>query len=456
MRLLGHDEILPTVAEVYDRAARRPGVIARPTWMWQRYLEKALELGGDAEFVAVHTSADGVDDGFVHYHVKWVEERSTPSRGTGEVYDLWGVTPAVELALWDYLCNVDLVDEWYAEERPVDDVIQFAVADTRAYRTKWIFDEQWLRLLDVDAALTARRFADVDGAVTIGVSDPAAGTEHRGLERVRRRSQAPRRRRRPRPRRRHRSAVGGLPRRHAVALARRRRPRRRTQSGGGCRSPTTCSPSPRRRTAAATSRVSGIPAKHRRLAIGSADAVASPPPTFPRTTVATSARIREVTMTLTVCWSAKGGSGTTVVAAALALGSTIDSLLVDLDGELPAALGVPEPSGQGLSDWFASDAPERAVLDLAVKVAADDPPRAPWAGSGPPGVGALGGAAHLPRLLTARRDRRRRLRGTAGRPARRAERAGCSSLDRATWRCHAPAGCGDPTAWSSSRSRAEA
>jgi hypothetical protein len=74
-------------------------------------------------------------------------------------------------------------------------------------------------------------------------------------------------------------------------------------------------------------------------------------------------------MTLTVCWSAKGGSGTTVVAAALALGSTIDSLLVDLDGELPAALGAPEPSGQGLSDWFASDAPEGAVLDLAVRVA---------------------------------------------------------------------------------------
>ena len=139
--------------------------------MWQRYFEKAIELGGDGEFVAVHSSPDGIDDGYVHYNVKWVEERSTPPRGTGEVFDLWGVTPAVELALWDYLCNVDLVDEWYAEERPVDDVMQFAVADTRAFRTKWIFDEQWLRILDVDAALTARRYADVDGSVTIGVGD---------------------------------------------------------------------------------------------------------------------------------------------------------------------------------------------------------------------------------------------------------------------------------------------
>ncbi len=180
IRMLGHDEILPTVADIYEAIARRPGVIARPTWIWQRYLEKALELGGDAEFVAVHTSADGVDDGFVHYQVKWVEERSTPPRGTGEVYDLWGVTPGVELALWDYLCNVDLVDEWYAEERPVDDVIQFAVADTRAYRTKWIVDEQWLRLVDVDAALTARRYADVDGAATIGVSDPLLA-QNRGV-----------------------------------------------------------------------------------------------------------------------------------------------------------------------------------------------------------------------------------------------------------------------------------
>ena len=192
MRLLLPDEILPTVVDVYDRAARRPGVLKRSEWMWRRYLEKAMELGGEAEFVAVHTSADGVDDGWVHYSVKWVEARSTPPRGAGEVYDLWGLTPAVELALWDYLCNVDLVDEWYAEERPVDDVIQFAVADTRAYRQKWLFDEQWLRLLDVDTALTARRYADVDGSVAIGVEDTLLPHNNGSVECVRGRRQASR------------------------------------------------------------------------------------------------------------------------------------------------------------------------------------------------------------------------------------------------------------------------
>lgn len=71
-------------------------------------------------------------------------------------------------------------------------------------------------------------------------------------------------------------------------------------------------------------------------------------------------------MTLTVCWSAKGGAGTTVVAACLALESATPSVLIDVDGDLPIALGVPEPGGQGLSDWFASDAPPSAVLDLAI------------------------------------------------------------------------------------------
>jgi MinD-like ATPase involved in chromosome partitioning or flagellar assembly len=55
------------------------------------------------------------------------------------------------------------------------------------------------------------------------------------------------------------------------------------------------------------------------------------------------------------CWSVKGGSGTTVVSAALALSIAAtgqDTVLVDMAGDLPAALGVPEPDGPGLADWL--------------------------------------------------------------------------------------------------------
>jgi hypothetical protein len=71
---------------------------------------------------------------------------------------------------------------------------------------------------------------------------------------------------------------------------------------------------------------------------------------------------------ITVCWSAKGGSGTTVIAATLALTNATNSLLIDLDGELPAALGLPEPAGQGIADWLTSDAPPDAIADLAVEI----------------------------------------------------------------------------------------
>ena len=58
------------------------------------------------------------------------------------------------------------------------------------------------------------------------------------------------------------------------------------------------------------------------------------------------------------CWSAKGGSGTTVVSVALAvlLGQQSDagSVYVDLEGDAPTVFGMPEPDGPGLSDWFAA------------------------------------------------------------------------------------------------------
>ncbi len=71
---------------------------------------------------------------------------------------------------------------------------------------------------------------------------------------------------------------------------------------------------------------------------------------------------------VTLCWAAKGGSGTTVVTAALALGLRRHSLLVDLDGELPAVLGLPEPERPGIVDWLRSDAPPDQLGDLVVDI----------------------------------------------------------------------------------------
>lgn len=55
-------------------------------------------------------------------------------------------------------------------------------------------------------------------------------------------------------------------------------------------------------------------------------------------------------------WSVKGGVGTTVSAASLALvlaqSSPEGVLLVDVAGDVPAVLGLPEPGGPGLAAWL--------------------------------------------------------------------------------------------------------
>lgn len=78
---------------------------------------------------------------------------------------------------------------------------------------------------------------------------------------------------------------------------------------------------------------------------------------------------------LVTCWSVKGGSGTTVVSAALALTfsrlAPAGSLLVDLAGDAPAALGVSEPSGPGIGDWLTApdDVDADAIESLTTPVA---------------------------------------------------------------------------------------
>ena len=75
---------------------------------------------------------------------------------------------------------------------------------------------------------------------------------------------------------------------------------------------------------------------------------------------------------LIACWSVKGGAGTTVVAATLALLSArrTPCVLADLAGDLPAALGLPEPASPGISGWLAAGpgVPADALSRLEVEV----------------------------------------------------------------------------------------
>lgn len=78
-------------------------------------------------------------------------------------------------------------------------------------------------------------------------------------------------------------------------------------------------------------------------------------------------------MSLLTLWSPKGGSGTSVFAAAcsLVLARCTGARLVDLDGDQPAILGLGAEPAAGVADWLAAgpNAPTDALDRLAVEIA---------------------------------------------------------------------------------------
>lgn len=108
---------------------------------------------------------------------------------------------------------------------------------------------------------------------------------------------------------------------------------------------------------------------------------------------------------LVTCWSVKGGVGTTVVSVALATTlariHALDggALLVDLDGDVPATLGLPDPRDPGLSGW--TSAGEEVAADALARLELSVGPHLSLL---PRGLGAPGPAARhevLARLLAA-------------------------------------------------------
>lgn len=175
-RILDPDDILVTVMPLYERFAhRRPGRITRPASFWRRLFRSAIERTSPT-FVAVHTDPDGDDDGYVLYETGWSADDA--QGGTGHVHELFAADDAAELALWSYVCDVDLVRTWKLHERPVDDLVRRAAHDPRSYRVRRIEDEQWLRIVDVELALAVRAYGHVSGSVNVQVSDPLLPANH--------------------------------------------------------------------------------------------------------------------------------------------------------------------------------------------------------------------------------------------------------------------------------------
>jgi predicted acetyltransferase len=160
------------LAKVYDLAlAERPGLYARTEPWWDRLLTDLHSEDGSSQQIRCVLAED--DSGPRAYAVFtstecWDEDAGLP-RGVLEVSEALATDPAATAALWDNLLSRDLVSEFHARMRPVDDPLLYLLADPRRVRSV-VSDGLWVRLVDVGRALAQRHYASpVD--VVIEVAD---------------------------------------------------------------------------------------------------------------------------------------------------------------------------------------------------------------------------------------------------------------------------------------------
>lgn len=173
-------EALDVVDTVWDRCRRRRvGELSRSRNRWEEHLRdpERERAGHSALFVVVHEGRDG-PDGFVTYRMRnlWGTETHRLPETRAVVDDLCGRTPEIEAALWQFVACIDLVDVVQLPVRPVDDPVAWRLAEPRRLKVTSVTDWLWARVLDVPAALEARRYR-AEGEMVVELVDtyrPAA------------------------------------------------------------------------------------------------------------------------------------------------------------------------------------------------------------------------------------------------------------------------------------------
>jgi predicted acetyltransferase len=159
------------LAKVYDLAlTERPGLYARTEPWWDRLLTDLHSEDGSSRIRCVLAEDDSGPRAYAVFTSteRWDDDAGLP-RGVLEVSEAIATDPAATAALWENLLSRDLVSEFHARMRPVDDPLLYLLADPRRVRSV-VSDGLWVRLVDLRTALAQRLYASpVD--VVIEVAD---------------------------------------------------------------------------------------------------------------------------------------------------------------------------------------------------------------------------------------------------------------------------------------------
>lgn len=171
MRLVSRADALKLIPPLYDRlAAVQPGFVGQSeAWTDYRFsIHDFREDGyGKEYFFAMHEGPEG-PDGYVVYRIKadWTGEEAH----TLKVQELVAETPGAYADLWRYAFDVDLVGTTIAPDRSPQEPLLHLLADVNTAKVE-LYDGLWVRLIRLDEALAARRYA-WEGRLVLEVGDP--------------------------------------------------------------------------------------------------------------------------------------------------------------------------------------------------------------------------------------------------------------------------------------------
>ncbi|MCV7103639.1 GNAT family N-acetyltransferase, partial [Mycobacterium palustre] len=170
VRLLDMAEAWEVLPRIYaGNRPSRPGTIDRPAVWWQA-LRLRTESSPGLSYVAVY-GEPGLESGFARYRPIDTEAWFVSDQRTIAVEDFFAPTTDAYVGLLRFLLGLDLIERVVFWMMPVDDPMPWLLVDRRGVRVTGVRDETWLRVIDAERALAARRYTG-DGEVTVAVNDP--------------------------------------------------------------------------------------------------------------------------------------------------------------------------------------------------------------------------------------------------------------------------------------------
>jgi predicted acetyltransferase len=175
LRTLEAGTLASSAAPLHDRARRRhPGAMDRTASSWTPLLTGENGFNGMVpdrhRHAVLWSDAAGRPGGYAVYRV--ATDWTSAGRAELAVLDLQATTPESYRELWRHLASLDLVATVSWADASVDEPLPWLLTDPRAAPTGGAREMLWLRVLDLPAALGARRYPVTD-RVRMRVDDPA-------------------------------------------------------------------------------------------------------------------------------------------------------------------------------------------------------------------------------------------------------------------------------------------